>query len=93
MRGNRGNRVGPNGVQLAVPSLVFIIRVPGITFILMTPERGAACVSSWIKGREKHLIVVILNALNIDLDGIEKHLGTCLFYLKKPLSQAAAAQS
>ena len=77
MRGNRGNRVGPNGVQLAVPSLVFIIRVPGITFILMTPERGAACVSSWIKGREKHLIVVILNALNID--GIEKHLGTCLF--------------
>ena len=56
---------------------MFIIRVPGITFILMTPERGAACVSSWIKGREKHLIVVVLNALNID--GIEKHLGTCLF--------------
>ena len=58
---------------------MFIIRVPGITFILMTPERGAACVSSWIKGREKHLIVVILNALNIDLDGMEKNLGTWHF--------------
>ena len=80
-----------------VSSLQFLAGVyypcAGHNIYINDSRTWAACVSSWIKGREKHLIVVILNALNIDLDGIEKHLGNCLFYLKKPLSQAAAAQS